>query len=107
MPRAPRLPLRCCQFPIDILKIDRSFIAAAPRSPEARALLQSLVQLGKSLGLDTLAEGIEDETQLIELQRQECDQGQGFLYSRPISPEEIEELLAAAKPRLDRAAHLG
>ncbi|MDA8295182.1 MAG: EAL domain-containing protein [Actinomycetota bacterium] len=95
------------QFPIDTLKIDRSFIAAVPRSPEARALLQTLVQLGKSLGLDTLAEGIEDETQLVELQRQECDQGQGFLYSRPVAPEAIEELLAGAKPRLDSAARLG
>jgi predicted signal transduction protein with EAL and GGDEF domain len=84
------------RFPVDVLKIDRSFIGAMARSPEARSLIHTLVQLGKTLGLDTLAEGIEDNTQLEELQRQQCEYGQGFYYSRPVSASAVEALFAPA-----------
>jgi len=80
------------QFPVDALKIDRSFINGIARSTEARALIHTLVQLGKTLGLDTFAEGIEDEAQLAQLQREQCDHGQGFYYSRPLPPDAVEEL---------------
>ena len=80
------------QFPVDALKIDRSFINGIARSTEARALIHTLVQLGKTLGLDTFAEGIEDEAQLAELQREQCDHGQGFYYSRPLPPGAVEAL---------------
>jgi diguanylate cyclase (GGDEF)-like protein len=84
------------RFPLDVLKIDRSFIGAMARSPEARSLIHTLVQLGKTLGLETLAEGIEDATQLEELQRQHCEYGQGFYYSRPVSASAVEALFAPA-----------
>jgi diguanylate cyclase (GGDEF)-like protein/PAS domain S-box-containing protein len=74
------------QFPVDILKIDRSFIAATTESSEGEALLHALVQLGKGLGLQTVAEGIETEDQLRRLQLHDCDTGQGFLIGRPMPP---------------------
>ncbi len=55
------------QFPVDALKIDRSFIAAMADSPESGALIHTLVELGRTLGLETLAEGIEDSDQLAKL----------------------------------------
>lgn len=84
------------QFPADALKIDRSFIAAMTDSTESSALIHTLVELGRTLGLETLAEGIEDESQLKRLQRECCQRGQGFLFSRPITPKEIEEFLSHA-----------
>jgi diguanylate cyclase (GGDEF)-like protein len=86
------------QFPVDALKIDRSFIAGIARSEEARTLIHTLVQLGKTLGLRTVAEGVEDAAQLAELQREQCDHGQGFYYSRPIPSEAVEALFAAGAP---------
>ena len=82
------------QFPVDALKIDRSFISEVARSPEARALIHTLVQLGRAIGLRTLAEGVEDEAQLAQLQREQCDHGQGFYYSRPLPAEAVETLFA-------------
>ena len=84
------------QFPVDALKIDRSFIAAMADSPESSALIHTLVELGRTLGLETLAEGIEDNEQLHKLQEEHCDRGQGFLFSRPIEPEAVDAFLAEA-----------
>jgi diguanylate cyclase (GGDEF)-like protein len=85
------------QFPADALKIDRSFISGIAASEQSAALVHTLVQLGKSLGIETLAEGIEDQAQLETLQREHCDQGQGFLFSRPLEVDAIEEFLAAGR----------
>jgi EAL domain-containing protein (putative c-di-GMP-specific phosphodiesterase class I) len=97
------------QFPIDSLKIDRSFIAAIGQSSEGPALTRMLVQLGKALGLETLAEGIEDEQQYVQLQDEECDRGQGFLMARPLEADALrafldlhaDELVSLAPPRPD------
>jgi diguanylate cyclase (GGDEF)-like protein len=83
------------QFPVDALKIDQSFITGVASSEESSALLRTLVGLGKTLNLKTLAEGIENDAQLTELQHQNCDQGQGFLYARPLDAEGMEEFLNA------------
>jgi EAL domain-containing protein (putative c-di-GMP-specific phosphodiesterase class I) len=85
------------QFPVDILKIDRSFVSDMSRSPDAEAFIHTLVELGHTLGLVTLAEGIEEQIQLDGLRIEQCDQGQGFYYSRPIAPLGIEELLEREK----------
>jgi diguanylate cyclase (GGDEF)-like protein len=82
------------QFPVDSLKIDRSFISGVASSPESTALIHTLVQLGKALGIETLAEGIEEQAQLLNLQREQCDSGQGYLFARPLPPAELEALLA-------------
>src|SRR3984957_99026 len=84
------------QFPVDALKIDRSFISAMADSPESGALIHPLVELGRTLGLETLAEGIEDNDQLAKLQAEHCDRGQGFLFSKPIEPEAMEAFLLDA-----------
>jgi diguanylate cyclase (GGDEF)-like protein len=84
------------QFPVDTLKIDRSFISGIATSGQSTALIHTLVQLGKTLNIETLAEGIEDQDQLRILQRQHCDQGQGFLFSRPLEVSSVEAFLEAA-----------
>jgi diguanylate cyclase (GGDEF)-like protein len=83
------------RFPVDILKIDRSFISTMADSPESGALIRSLVHLGKSLGLETLAEGIEETAQFDQLKRAHCDSGQGYLYARPLDPDAVEAFLTA------------
>ncbi len=81
------------QFPVDVLKIDRSFVAEMDGSSDSAALIHTLVELGRSLGLMTLAEGIEETTQLEALRDEQCDSGQGFIFSRPVEPSAIETLL--------------
>ena len=83
------------QFPVDVLKIDRSFVAEMDGSHDAAALVHTLVELGRTLGLTTLAEGIEDDSQLEILRAERCETGQGFFFSRPVEPTAIESLLAA------------
>jgi diguanylate cyclase (GGDEF)-like protein len=82
------------QFPIDSIKIDRSFIAAIGDSPAAAAVIETLVHLGQSLGISTLAEGIEQQAQLEYLQDQHCDLGQGFLVTPPLTPPDLDQFLA-------------
>jgi diguanylate cyclase (GGDEF)-like protein/PAS domain S-box-containing protein len=81
------------QFPVDVLKIDGSFVAELDGSPERAALVHTLVELGRILGLITLAEGIEEAVQLRGLRAELCDRGQGFLVSPPVPPTAFTELL--------------
>jgi diguanylate cyclase (GGDEF)-like protein len=81
------------QFPVDSLKIDRTFITGLSLSSEAHALTHTLIQLGKALGLKTLAEGVEHHSQVRELQREGCDMAQGFLFSRPLAADAVEAFL--------------
>jgi diguanylate cyclase (GGDEF)-like protein len=82
------------QLPVDALKIDRTFIAASARSRDSDPLIQTLVQLGRSLGLQTVAEGIEDEAQLAHLRELGCDNGQGYLFAPPLEVAAFERLIA-------------
>ena len=81
------------QLPVDQLKIDRMFTAGAGESADADALIRTLVRLGRSLRLETVAEGIEDERQLELLRREGCELGQGFLFSEPLAAAGIDRLL--------------
>jgi len=81
------------QFPVDILKIDRTFIASIGESPAALAIVQAFVQLGHALGLETLAEGIEDPQQLERLRAEGCGSGQGFLLAKPMDAAAVEAFL--------------
>jgi diguanylate cyclase (GGDEF)-like protein len=81
------------QLPVDSLKIDRTFIAASARSRESDPLIQTLIQLGRSLGLRTVAEGIEDEAQLAHLRELGCDTGQGYLFAPPLEVAALERVL--------------
>jgi EAL domain-containing protein (putative c-di-GMP-specific phosphodiesterase class I) len=84
------------QFPVDSIKIDRSFLADLGHSPDAVALLHSLIQLGKNLGLVTFAEGIELESQMDLLREEQCDAGQGYLFAHPLTAEAAEGFFANA-----------
>jgi len=81
------------QFPVDILKIDRSFISSLATTRDSSMLIHTLVQFGKTLGLETIAEGIEEEGQMDPLLAEQCDTGQGFLYGRPLSPTQLDIFL--------------
>jgi len=79
------------------LKIDRLFVTGIPANANDVAIIQAMLAIGKSLGLRTIAEGIETEAQHEFLLRSGCMEGQGFLYSQPIEPSGIERLLLPAK----------
>ena len=81
------------QFPVDALKIDRSFISGIGSSPQSTVLIHTLVLLGKALNLETVGEGIEQRSQLRTLQGEDCDIGQGFLLARPLEIDAVERLL--------------
>ncbi len=89
------------QFPVDSLKIDRTFITGLALSSEAHALTHTLIQLGKALGLETLAEGVEERDQVRALQLEGCDLAQGFLFARPLTPDALERFLSDS-PKLSR-----
>jgi diguanylate cyclase len=78
------------QFPVDALKIDRSFISRLTQGYEGETFLRTLVQLGKALSIETLAEGIEQPQELSLIRDEECDSGQGFLFARPLDAEAAE-----------------
>ncbi len=81
------------QFPIEILKIDRSFIDASSSDAREARFLETIVHLSQNLGLATVAEGIEQPEQQSRLQKLHCQLGQGFHFARPLDPDEVEALL--------------
>ncbi len=81
------------RFPVDALKIDRSFISRVNQDPEGETLIRTLVQLGKALAIETLAEGIEESRELSLLKEEQCDSGQGFLFARPLELDACESFL--------------
>ena len=81
------------RFPVDALKIDRSFISGLSQNQEGETLIHTLVQLGKALSIETFAEGIEHQQQLSQLRDEHCESGQGFLYSRPLDVAGTEAFL--------------
>ncbi|MFZ2056508.1 MAG: EAL domain-containing protein [Acidimicrobiales bacterium] len=85
------------EFPADILKIDQSFVAHLDTSA-GTSFLDALIQLGKSLGLLTIAEGIEQMSQLKHLKQEGCDWGQGYLFSKPLLPEKLEQIFNGCLP---------
>ena len=81
------------QFPVDALKIDRSFITGLAHNLEGESLIHTLVQLGKALSIETIAEGIEQPNELSLLRSEQCDGGQGFLFARPLDAAATETFL--------------
>jgi diguanylate cyclase (GGDEF)-like protein len=82
------------RFPIDTLKIDRSFVSFLERGTENGEIVRTIVYLAKALMLDVVAEGIENMRQLNQLQSLGCEYGQGYLFSRPLPAHDIEMQLA-------------
>jgi diguanylate cyclase (GGDEF)-like protein len=81
------------RFPVDALKIDRSFISGLRHNQEGETLVRTLVQLGKALSIETFAEGIEQQRDLSLLRDENCDSGQGFLFARPLDAAATETFL--------------
>jgi diguanylate cyclase (GGDEF)-like protein len=81
------------RFPVDALKIDRSFISGLSRNEQGETLIRTLVQLGKALSIETFAEGIEQQHELSMLKDEDCVGGQGFLYARPLEAGATEAFL--------------
>jgi EAL domain-containing protein (putative c-di-GMP-specific phosphodiesterase class I) len=81
------------RFPVDALKIDRSFVSQLQHNQEGETLIHTLVQLGKALSIETVAEGIEQQQELSLLQDEDCDNGQGFLFARPLDVAATEAFL--------------
>ncbi len=82
------------RFPFDALKIDRSFVEALGVEQERTAIIEAIIGMARALSLDVIAEGVENEVQLSELRRLDCDFGQGHLFSRALPPAKVERLLA-------------
>ncbi len=80
-------------FPIDILKIDQSFVRGTPKSTKDSKIVCAIIEMGHSLGLKIVAEGVETEPQLIFLNNYECDYIQGYYFSKPIPENEMTVLL--------------
>ena len=96
------------QYPLDVLKIDRSFVQGMDQGPNGRALASAVVALGRSLKLKVVAEGIERTEQEWDLRTLGCDYGQGYLYSKPISTHYLGKMLeqgdtGGTRPAEDRS----
>jgi len=81
------------QFPIDILKIDQSFVHRITADPDDSPIVSAIIDMGKNLKQRVIAEGIETQEQLAFLQAQHCAEGQGYLFSRPVAAEQFARLL--------------
>jgi EAL domain-containing protein (putative c-di-GMP-specific phosphodiesterase class I) len=80
-------------FPIDTLKVDRSFIRNLPMDSEDRAIIEAIIAMGKTLSLTVVAEGVETMAQDNYLRQLICDEMQGFYFSKPIAPDKFADLL--------------
>jgi diguanylate cyclase (GGDEF)-like protein/PAS domain S-box-containing protein len=84
-------------FPIDVLKIDRSFVKELGHSRQDSAMVRTVIQLAKALDLQVTGEGVETSEQAAQLRAMECERVQGYLFSHPLPPAEVDELLRSGK----------
>jgi diguanylate cyclase (GGDEF)-like protein len=85
------------KFPIDTIKIDRSFVQDLPHDTEDRAITEAIISMAKALGLKVVAEGVETAAQAAFLRDRHCDEMQGFLFSRPIAADMVPNVLRTAR----------
>jgi diguanylate cyclase (GGDEF)-like protein/PAS domain S-box-containing protein len=86
------------RFPVDTLKVDRSFIREVERNPEDRAITEAIIAMGKTLSLTIVAEGVETPEQQAFLSQRACDEMQGYYFSTPVVPEDFAALLRRHAP---------
>jgi EAL domain-containing protein (putative c-di-GMP-specific phosphodiesterase class I) len=91
--------LQLARLPFSEIKVDRSFVISASHSIESRAVIRSIVDLGRSLGMKATAEGVEDAVSLSFLNHIGCDEVQGYYFARPMPAEAIPGWIAGWKPR--------
>ncbi|MDB5880066.1 MAG: diguanylate cyclase domain protein [Variovorax sp.] len=92
------------QLPVHVVKIDRSFVSQVDSSSHHRVLIEATILVARSLGMGTVAEGIETEEQASELARLQCDKGQGYLFARPMPAAQATEWLLARVQQADNHA---
>jgi diguanylate cyclase (GGDEF)-like protein len=85
------------QLPVDTVKIDRSFVCQADTSHHHRVLIEATVKVAQSLGMNTVAEGIETEAQAAAVREQQCAKGQGYLFSRPLASKALLDWLKSSR----------
>jgi diguanylate cyclase (GGDEF)-like protein/PAS domain S-box-containing protein len=85
-------------FPVDTLKVDRSFIRNIPQDAEDKAITEAIIAMGKTLSLTVVAEGVENEEQINFLKEHSCDEMQGYFFSKPVLPEQFADLLREHVP---------
>jgi len=95
------------KLPVDILKVDRSFISGLPGDRASVTLVSSIIGLGSAFNLTVVAEGVETLGQLEQLRRLKCNYSQGYLHSRPVPAVELERMLAAQTIRTGRTTQAG
>ncbi|MEA2393177.1 MAG: hypothetical protein QOJ82_1068 [Solirubrobacteraceae bacterium] len=93
------------RFPLDILKVDRSFAAGLVGNPQSRAIYAAVIAMASALGLPVVAEGVETEDQAAQLQELGCGLAQGFYFARPVAADEIDALLEATLEGWGLTAH--
>ncbi|MGE5047283.1 MAG: EAL domain-containing protein, partial [Deltaproteobacteria bacterium] len=86
------------RMPVDVLKIDASFVAGMADDDRNRRIVDAILSLGRNLGVEVIAEGVETAQQAQALYRLGCAAVQGFLFSEPVSPENAARLLASENP---------
>jgi len=94
------------QFPVDVVKIDRSFTSQVDTSVHHRVLVQATVMVASSLGMTTVVEGVETESQAALVRELNCDKGQGYLFSRPLDADALSAWLQTAPEPTQAAAEL-
>jgi len=92
------------QFPVSKLKIDRSFVKDVAINPDDAAITTAIISLAKGLNLKVIAEGVEDEAQLAFLRERQCDEIQGYYFSRPVSADKVAEMLRGTRSALQSQA---
>lgn len=86
------------KFPIDALKIDQSFVRQISTTPEETGIVAAVISMGRSLKLRVVAEGVETAEEVDFLLTHQCDEAQGYHFSRPVPPQRFAELLTARFP---------
>jgi diguanylate cyclase (GGDEF)-like protein/PAS domain S-box-containing protein len=93
------------KFPIDALKIDQSFIRQITSAPDETTIVTAMISMGRSLKLRVVAEGVETQEELAFLQAHQCDEAQGYYFSRPVLPEQFASLLRTGIPEAAVVVH--
>jgi EAL domain-containing protein (putative c-di-GMP-specific phosphodiesterase class I) len=91
------------KFPIDVLKIDRSFVSGIDRDPERARLVHGIVEMGRNLRLSVVSEGIEEAGEAALMREFRSEYGQGYLFSKPVDAETLDRLLTDGTTLMEAA----